>query len=808
LADQWRDGEPTYLQRIDALRAVKQAHTTRKVELYGYFDTDDHGYIPWEEPIPFEIVPNHPSGGAYGAKAVGKNFRRWLDVHPLYIQPASSLAGAWVRKGIPGLGGWRPEDRAQHLAELHRRYNIYSPGIGAANHMGPDMAIGLELSWGGLLDKVRRYRELNRPADPSFYDGEEQLLLGVQNWIWRHVALAREMAQEEPNPVLRDNLRTIAEINEWLVEGAPRTLREACQFLAWFQCVDRMWGLGGALGQIDELLRPYYEADLAAGRETDESVVWHLASLFFNDPHYSQIGGQAPDGRDLTSPMSFLVLEAMHRLRTPSNIALRVHEGMDPALLRQAVQYLCEDGTGVSFACSKGLDEGFMRNGYPVGLARMRAKVGCNWTALPGVEYGLQDVTRVCLVTPLLLALEDLLADAGNGAAERGMETAATGAGGAAERGMETAATGAGGAAERGMETAATGADGAAMRGMETVTARTGAPSPGFAGEGPTADALVGRGRRGGRRCGMDALWERYAHHLGLSVEGVKEGKTLHMERQAANWPEIVLNLFCHGPIERGVDASAGGVDIVDLAMDGIGLATVADSFAAIEQRVVQEGRLTWEELAQHLANDFEGAEPVRLMLNSIPRYGRGGTRADAWAQRVADLWSHLVRDTPTSNGYTCVPGLFSHGGTNVYGRRVGATPNGRRAGEPLSHSADPDPGFLPGGSLAVTAKSNAVVAVQPRWGNTTPLQIELDPKLVGSLGGVEALEALIMTHNRQGGTLINANVVSKEQILEAHADPMTHPDLMIRVTGYSAYFRCLSREYRQPIVDRILAEE
>ena len=84
---------------------------------------------------------------------------------------------------------------------------------------------------------------------------------------------------------------------------------------------------------------------------------------------------------------------------------------------------------------------------------------------------------------------------------------------------------------------------------------------------------------------------------------------------------------------------------------------------------------------------------------------------------------------------------------------------------------------------------------------------IELDPKLVRSLGGTEAIEALVMAHNRQGGTLINMNVLSKEQIREAHADPSTHPDLMIRVTGYSAYFASLSREYRQPIVDRILAE-
>jgi formate C-acetyltransferase len=585
------------------------------------------------------------------------------------------------------------------------------------------MQIGLDLGWGGLLAKVRRYRRLNRPEETAFYDGEEDLILGIQTWIRRHVERARAMAAEETNPAIKANLLEMAEVNAWLVEGAPRTFREACQFLVWFQSVDRMWGLGGAMGQLDELLLPYYEADIAAGRETDDSMIWHLSSLFFNDPHYSQIGGQAPDGRDLTSKMSFLILEAMHRLRIPTNIALRVHEEMDRELLRRALTYMIEDGTGVDFALSTGLDEGFARNGFPMGLARMRAKVGCNWTALPGIEYSIQDGTRLCIVQPMLLALEEMLAE-------------------------------------------------------------------------PDAPRT------------MDALWERYAHHLSVVIEAVKEGKDIHMERQARNYPEIVLNLFCHGPIERGVDASAGGVDIVDLAVDGIGLATVADSFAAIEQRVVDEGRLSWEELAAHLENDFEGAESVRLMLNSIPRYGVGGTRADWWAERIADLWTHLVRDTPTPKGrFVCVPGLFSHGGTNRYGERLGATPNGRHAGAPVSHSADPDPGFLPGGSVALTAKANAVAATQSGWGNTTPLQVELDDKLVKSMGGVEALMAFVLAHNRQGGTLINMNVISKEAILEAHEDPATHPDLMIRVTGYSAYFKSLSREYRQPIVDRILAE-
>ena len=69
-----------------------------------------------------------------------------------------------------------------------------------------------------------------------------------------------------------------------------------------------------------------------------------------------------------------------------------------------------------------------------------------------------------------------------------------------------------------------------------------------------------------------------------------------------------------------------------------------------------------------------------------------------------------------------------------------------------------------------------------------------------------ETIEALIRAHHDLGGTLVNLNVISKDQLLEAHADPSRHPDLVVRVTGYSTYFRALSPEYRQQIVDRLLA--
>jgi formate C-acetyltransferase len=707
--------------RVEQLRQTKSAHTDEKVRRRGFFDIDDHGWIPWDEPIAFTAEPNHPEGGCYGARCIGENLRRWLRVCPVYIHPDSALAGAWVA-GPPGLGGWRPEDRPTHLYERHERYNIIYTGIGGMNHCGPDMRLGLEAGWGGLLRQLRHWRGANRPVDTSFYDGEEALVLGMQEWIGRHVTHARNLAAVETDSTRRVNYLAIAAMNEWLIDGAPRTLREACQFLAWFQSIDRMWGGGGALGQLDELLRPFYEADLAAGRLShDDEVVWCVASLFFNDTHYSQIGGPAPaDGHDVTSPVSFLILEAMHRLKIPVNIAVRVHDQLNPELLRRSVEYLFEDGTGVCYSLSRGLDEGYARNGVPLSVARMRAKVGCNWTALPGIEYCLQDVTRMCLVAPFLHAFREVAA--------------------------------------------------------------TAEPS-------------------------LELLWQHYTHHLGIAVDTIKEGFDWHMRHQASNSPEMVLNLFMHGPIERGLDMSAGGVDIYRLTCDGVGLATVADSFAAIEQRVVREGRLSWQELAAHLDRNFADAENIRLMLRSAPRFGGGDVPADAWARRVGGLFTDLMRNTPTPDGYPVLPGLFSHGIVGQLGRALGATPNGRRAAEPISHSANPDPGFVADGGSAPTAKSNAVAAVQPRWGNSAPLQLDLDSHLSREIGGIEAVEALITGHEELGGTLININVIAKEQILEAHADPSKYPDLVVRVTGYSAYFKTLSPQYRQQIVDRLLAE-
>jgi formate C-acetyltransferase len=271
-------------------------------------------------------------------------------------------------------------------------------------------------------------------------------------------------------------------------------------------------------------------------------------------------------------------------------------------------------------------------------------------------------------------------------------------------------------------------------------------------------------------------------------------------------FPELVIDLLCYGPIEKGEDASHGGVEFYNLCVDGSALATVADSFAAVEQRIDIEHRMTWADLLRHLDENWAGpgGERARLMMRNIPRFGSGGSRADEYAARINALFTRLVTEKPTPEGRRMIPGLFSWASTLVMGKNLGATPNGRRAGEPISHGANPGHSFRKDG--APTAMAAAIAAVQPGYGNTAPLQIEFAPGITVEHGGVDHVADLIRTHFDLGGTQINMNIMDVQQVLEAHKDPSKYPDLVVRVTGFSAYFASLSPEFRQLVVDRILA--
>ncbi len=732
----------TYNVRMEALRREKLAYTREKQEVLGSMDHDDWGMVlpPPEKraiidaisgsgmPIKdcllsdFEPESNHPSGGFFGPEAVGKNFRRLLEIHPVHVDPRSSLAGAYMTNfGSYREPRWNPDYGYDHLCADHERYKLIH-GIGGSQHFCQDMQIGFDLGFGGLLDKIREYRSRNGQEAQSFYQGLEDVLIGMQSWISRNADEARRLAEIEQDPELAHNVKVIAEINTRLVSEPPRTFREACQWTLWFLMAARMYNGSGSLGRMDTMLYPFYERDVADGILDDDEAVFHIACVLLRDTPYIQLGGPDATRADTTNHLSYLILEAAHRLQIPANIGVSVGQDIDAGLLRRGVEILVGDRLGIpKFLGSDRVVEGFTGNGYPREDACERVYSGCHWYAIPGREYGQMDMIKINLGVVLDVALREMMAET---------------------------------------------------------------------------------------EPGTDELWRRFERHLRRAIDTIAAGIDLHHRHMRDVFPELVMDLLCTGPIEKGVDASAGALDYTCIGVDASALATAADSFAAMKQRIEDEKRLSWDELMRYLDSDWAGSdgEAARLMMKNIRRFGSGDSVADEYAVRVSDLFTRLTKEKPTPGGISMLPGIFSWANTVAMVKGLGATPNGRHAGRPISHGANPDPGFALGGG-APTALAVAVAAVQSGYGNTAPMQMDLTPQAATTESEIGNLCNLIRTHFAMGGTQINMNVLDADTILDAYEHPEKYPDLVVRVTGFSAYFSSLSPVFRKMVVDRLLQE-
>ncbi|MCL2060178.1 MAG: formate acetyltransferase [Oscillospiraceae bacterium] len=733
---------PTISERIAHLTAKKAEYTLEKQQVVGYMDFDDHALIlPPEHlrktvetisgsgmPIRdvtlscFTPTPTHSNGGFYGPLGQGRNFRDFLLAHPPFIDPLCGLAGGYMCNFNSYRVGPNPDlPIPADIAENIKKYMLV-PGIFAGQHFCQDLQIGLDLGWDGIRDKIAKYRALNGLDKHDFYDGLDMVVEGIQGWIEHNALYALELSKAEPDPEISAHLVNLHDINMRIAHEPPRTFIEACQFILWSTMMFRMYNGSGSLGRLDVLLYPYYKREVEAGELDDETATFLIACIFLRDTAYLHNGGYDEEGNDTTNPVSFLILEAVHMLRIPSNIGVCVGKGIDRQLLRRSVEMQFEGKTGnPRFVGADPLVEGMLRNeGVTTVQARMRTNSGCHWLAIPGREYSIMDCVKINIARVLEIALREAVEEYG-------------------------------------------------------------APS-------------------------IEQIKDLYRHHMGIAVDTLAKGFTFSYENQIKNSPELPLDLMCHGTIEQGLDASNGGVELYLWCIDGAALAVAADSLAAVEQRIVDEGRYTFAQLIDFLDSDWGGdeGEVARLFFASVDKFGKGGSAADIYAQELTQIFTEEVASRRTPKyGHGMCPGLFSWANTIPMGKKLGATPNGRHKGEPISHGANPNPGFRDDG--AATAMSRAIARVQPGRGNTAPMQIEIEPSITAEEGGVELIMALIEDHFDNGGTLINLNVIDADRVLEAHKDPSAHPDLVVRVTGFSAYFASLSPQFRQLVVDRIL---
>jgi formate C-acetyltransferase len=253
--------------------------------------------------------------------------------------------------------------------------------------------------------------------------------------------------------------------------------------------------------------------------------------------------------------------------------------------------------------------------------------------------------------------------------------------------------------------------------------------------------------------------------------------------------------------VEKALDWHAGGAHYNISTVSGVAVGTVADALAAIRRLVFDTRAWTMRQVKEALDRNWEGYEALRLaILNKAPHYGNDEDEADdlaVLAQRIFCSEVERYRDIQGARYWVDLLPTTSH---ISLGALTGATPDGRRAGAPLSEGVSPVQGHDRKGPTAV---SNSVAKLDHARTNGTLLNMKISPDCLKSDEGLDKLGALIRGFFGQGGHHVQFNIIDRRLLEDAVAHPELHADLIIRVAGYSDYFVLLSPDTQQEILSR-----
>ena len=270
-----------------------------------------------------------------------------------------------------------------------------------------------------------------------------------------------------------------------------------------------------------------------------------------------------------------------------------------------------------------------------------------------------------------------------------------------------------------------------------------------------------------------------------------------------ARWePAPYMSALVGGCMESGRDSNAGGARHNYLTVEGIALATVADSLAALKKLVYEERRLTIDELIQALQANFDGYESMRqTLLNKAPKYGNDDPYTDQIANQVSRFWTEEAFKHVSPTGKRYRGGYLSWNYWIAYAPTTAATPDGRRRGQFLSNAVCPVNGADRKGPTAVIKSVGALgLESAPNGASHT---MSFSPSLLQSAEGRRKLMGLLRAYGRVGGTCLQVNVIDAETLRQAQAHPDEYHNLLVRVTGYNAYFTGLGKEIQDEIIAR-----
>ena len=269
----------------------------------------------------------------------------------------------------------------------------------------------------------------------------------------------------------------------------------------------------------------------------------------------------------------------------------------------------------------------------------------------------------------------------------------------------------------------------------------------------------------------------------------------------AENFPCVVASAMMEGCMESGKDVTEGGAKYNRTGLTACGTANVADSLMAIKKLCFDEKRVTTREMYDALQADWEGYEDLRqIIINEVPHYGNDEEEVDGLASWALGKFAEIIRTERGPRGYYC-GGTFTMTAHVIFGSMLGATPDGRKAGEPIADAISSRQGFDKNGPTAYLR--SAAKLPHGYLANGDQLNIRFSPTCVEGRDGTMKLRSLLSTYFDLGGMQVQFNVVSTDQLRAAQKNPEDYQDLVVRIAGFSVFFISLREEVQNDFITR-----
>ncbi|HWR42607.1 trans-4-hydroxy-L-proline dehydratase [Sporomusa sp.] len=605
---------------------------------------------------------------------------------------------------------------------------------------------------------MKKLEELDYQQDPDAYEKQEELNAmaiccdAIIVYAQRHAAKARELADKEQDPVRKIELEDLAEVCSHVPAYAPRTFREALQTY-WFVHLGVITELNTwdsfCPGKLDIHLYPFYERDIQSGiltREAAKELLGCFWVKFNNQPAPPKVGITLQESATYTDFCNINIggikPDGSNGVNELSYLLLDIVEEME----------LLQPSTNVQVS-RKNPDQFVIRAAEVI-------REGMGFPSVFNTDAVLEELLRQGK------SLEDARGGGTSGCVEVGCF------------GKEAyILTGYLNLVKILEITLHNGVDSRTgkMLGLET----------GDATQFGSLEELLA------------AFKKQVEHFVDIKIRGNNIIEVLYAKYMPSPFMSIVID-DC---IEKGKDYNAGGARYNSRYIQGVGIGSITDCLSAIEYHVYDNKKLSMDELLAVLKVDFAGHEKVRqLFLNKTPKYGNDDDYADTIMLKVFEIFHDVVNGRKTPTGGTYRIEMLPTTCHVYFGSVIGATPDGRKAGRPLSEGISPVQGADRNGPTAVI--KSAAKMDQLRTGGAL-LNQKFTPQVVAGEEGLRKLKDLIRAYFKLDGHHIQFNIVDAATLRDAQKNPEKYNNLIVRVAGYSDYFNNLTKALQDEIIER-----